>query len=96
MVHLDEIPVERIAEIDAIQEIKDGTAHTPLGAVEGISCRRSSKELASWEDSVRRTKLRAMQKGGNAITDLSCEQPKGRSLTTLCLESFAVPRPRFN
>jgi hypothetical protein len=37
---------------------------------------------------VRRTKFRAMQAGGNAITDLSCDAPQGRSLTTLCLESI--------
>src|SRR5256885_502601 len=86
MVHLDDIPVERIPEIDAIPELKAGAAHTPLGSVEGISCRRSSKGMATWEDSVRRTKFRAMQMGGNAIADLSCEAPKGRSLSTLCYE----------
>lgn len=91
-VQLDDLPRERISAIDAIPEIRTetlGTArYTGLGSVEGVSCKRSSKEVASWEDAIRRTKFRAMQKGANAITDLNCEEPKGRSLTTLCYESI--------
>lgn len=91
-VELDEIPADKFAEIDALPELRDKaastTAYSDLGVVEGVSCKRGRKELASWEDAIRRTKYRAMQKGGNAITNLSCEAPKGGSLTTLCYESI--------
>ena len=91
-VKLDDIPAAQFAEIDALPEIRADTGkpmppYTDLGAVEGVSCKRSKKEMASWEDAIRRTKYRAMQKGGNAITNLYCEEPKGSSLTTLCLAS---------
>jgi hypothetical protein len=91
-VELDDIPAAKFAEIDALPELRRdiGTPmprYADLGQVEGVSCKRSRKEVASWEDAIRRTKYRAMQKGGNAITDLYCEQPQGRSLTTLCYES---------
>jgi hypothetical protein len=91
-VQLDDIPAGKTAEIDALPELMGeklkNTRYTELGTVEGISCKRSSKELASWEDAVRRTRYRAMQKGADAIKDLQCEEPKGRSLTTLCYESI--------
>ena len=91
-VQLDDIPGAKVAEIDALPELAVEKPAPPpyrdLGPVEGISCKRSSRELASWEDAVRRMKFRAMQKGANAIKDLQCEEPKGRSLTTLCYESI--------
>src|SRR5690348_14989119 len=91
-VRLDDIPADKLSEIDALPEIRADTAaripaYDDLGPVEGVSCQRSKKELASWEDAIRRTKYRAMQKGGNAITHLYCEEPKGKSLTTLCYGS---------
>jgi hypothetical protein len=91
-VRLDDIPADKAAEIDALPEIRADTGgrtppYTDLGPVEGVSCKRSKKEVASWEDAIRRTKYRAMQKGANAITSLYCEEPKGKSLTTLCYES---------
>ena len=90
---LDDIPAAKIPEIDAVPEILAGKLaamrHEPLVNVTGVSCRRVYKGIPpSWEDAVRRTKFRAMQAGGNAITDLSCDAPQGRSLTTLCLESI--------
>ena len=92
MVHLDEIPAAKLAEIDALPEIRPEEAKTvsyrKLADVEGVSCKRSSKALASWEDAVRRTKFRAMQKGANAIANLSCEEPQSHPLTTLCYESI--------
>jgi uncharacterized protein YbjQ (UPF0145 family) len=91
-VDLDDVKQEQVFAIDALPEIKTETLnkarYTSLGSVEGVSCKRSSKEVASWEDAIRRTKYRAMQKGANAIANLSCEEPKGRSLTTLCFESI--------
>ena len=81
--HLDDIPGDRIAQIDALPETAAEALPTKvyadLGIVEGVSCQRSSKEAATWEDAVRRTKFRAMQKGANSIANLSCEQPKGGS-----------------
>ena len=92
MVHLDEIPQAKLAEIDALPEIRPENAksvsYRKLGDVEGVSCKRSSKELASWEDAVRRAKYRALQKGANAIADLKCEEPESHPLTTLCYESI--------
>jgi hypothetical protein len=90
---LDDIPADRIAEIDAVPEILVGKLaalrHEALANVTGVSCRRVYKGTPpSWEDAVRRAKFRAMQAGGNAITNLSCDSPQGRSLTTLCLESI--------
>lgn len=91
-VQLDDIPVDQVARIDALPEhtteTLGATPYTDLGAVDGISCKRSSRELASWEDAVRRTRFKALQKGGNAIKDLECDEPKGRSLSTLCYESI--------
>ncbi len=79
-VKLDDIPADQVAAIDALPEVAQGvpaSAYTKLGDVEGISCnQRASKTAASWEDAVRRTKYRAMQKGANAIADLNCELPK--------------------
>jgi len=93
MEKLDDIPAAKIPEIDAVPEILAGklaaVRHEPLAEVTGVSCRRVYKGTPpSWEDAVRRAKYRAMQAGGNAITNLSCESPRGRSLTTLCLESI--------
>jgi hypothetical protein len=90
---LDDIPAAKIPEIDAVPEILIGklatVRHEALADVVGVSCRRVYKGTPpSWEDAVRRAKFRAMQAGGNAITNLSCEAPQGRSLTTLCLESI--------
>ena len=90
---LDDIPAAKIPEIDAVPEIPvvklAAMRHEALADVAGVSCRRVYKGTPpSWEDAVRRTKFRAMQAGGNAITNLSCESPRGRSLTTLCLESI--------
>jgi len=91
-VKLDDIPADKLAEIDALPELRADTGarlppYVDLGQVEAVSCKRSKKELASWEDAIRRTKYRAMQKGGNAITNLYCEEPQGKSLTTLCFGS---------
>jgi hypothetical protein len=81
--HLDDIPDGRIAEIDALPETQaemlPTKVYADLGMVEGVSCKRSSREVASWEDAIRRAKFRAMQKGANSIANLSCEQPKGGS-----------------
>ena len=93
MEHLDDIPFAKFSEIDAIPEIPTNTLsttpHATLADVVGVSCRRSfGGQAASWEDAVRRTKYRAMQKGANAIANLSCGPPEGRSLTTLCFESI--------
>ena len=98
-VHLDEIPSNKVAEIDAVPEIEaqplPSLNYSDLGPVEGISCKRSSKEVASWEDAIRRTKYRAMQKGGNAIANLMCEEPKASFMSRLtsavaptCMESI--------
>jgi len=88
--HLDDIPEAAIAQLDAMPVLQDdGTPRQPIGDVEGVSCRRAYKGMpASWEDAVRRTKYRALEKGGDAIAELSCERPKGRSLSTMCLESI--------
>ena len=75
-IKLDEIPAEQVKVIDALPEVAAGS-HTKLGDVEGISCnQRATKTSASWEDAVRRTKFRAMQKGANAIADLDCGLPQ--------------------
>jgi hypothetical protein len=96
-VHLDEIPSDKAAAIEGVPEIEalPSQAYTDLGAVEGISCKRSSREVASWEDAIRRTKYRALQKGGNAIANLVCEAPKasfmGRitsAVAPTCMESI--------
>jgi len=75
VVELDDIPADKMAEIDALPEVT-AKPYTELGAVDAISCKRNSKENASWEDAVRRTKFRALKKGANAIADLDCEEPK--------------------
>ena len=93
MEFLDDLPEARLAEIDALPEILatrlGSVRHEVLGDVAGVSCRRTWKGTPpGWEDALRRTKFRAIQAGGNAFTHLNCELPKGRSLTTLCLESI--------
>jgi hypothetical protein len=93
MEHLDDMPDAKIPEIDAVPEILAGklaaARHESLAEVTGVSCQRTWKGTPpSWEDAVRRTKFRAMQAGGNAITGLNCDSPRGRSLTTLCFESI--------
>ena len=93
MEFLDDLPEAKLPEIDSLPEIptaKLGSLrHESLADVAGVSCRRTWKGTPpSWEDALRRTKFRAMQAGGNAIANLNCELPKGRSLTTLCLESI--------
>ncbi len=90
MEHLDDIPEAMIAQVDAMPEVRDeGAAQQVIDSVAGVSCRRAYRGMpASWEDAIRRTKYRALQKGANAIADLSCERPKGGSLTTMCLESI--------
>ena len=79
---LDDIPADKVAEIDALPEVPGEPLPTQvyvdLGMVEGISCQHSRKEpSASWDDAVRRTKFRAIKKGANAIANLSCETPRG-------------------
>jgi uncharacterized protein YbjQ (UPF0145 family) len=87
MEHLDSIPAGIIAQLDAMPVLQDENAIT-IDSVEGVSCRRAYKGMpASWEDAVRRAKYRALLKGANAIANLSCESPKGGSLTTMCFES---------
>ena len=91
--HLDEIPPAKIAEIDAVPEIAPNALNTVsyefVTDVVGISCRRASREMPpSWEDAVRRTKYRAMQASANAVTNLSCDLPKKRTLDTMCLEAI--------
>lgn len=92
MEQLDDIPESMIPQLDAMPELRDDVG-VAIDNVEGVSCRRRTLTLlkgtpASWEDAVRRAKYRALQKGANAIANLSCEQPKGGSLTTMCLESI--------
>jgi len=98
-VHLDEIPSDKFAEIDRVPEVEAQALrtrdYTDLGQVEGISCKRSRKEVASWEDAVRRTKYRALQKGANAIANLACDAPKGSLISRItaavaatCIESI--------
>ena len=99
-VQLDEIPAGRIAELDAMPEVEAQAlptrAYADLGQVEGISCKRSSKETASWEDATRRAKYRALQKGADAIANLQCEEPKSSSflgrltsaVAPTCMESI--------
>jgi len=87
MEHLDDIPAAMIPQLDAMPVLDEGAV--AIESVEGVSCRRAYKGMpASWEDAVRRTKYRALQKGGNAIAKLSCEQPKAGSFTTMCFESI--------
>jgi hypothetical protein len=90
MEFLDDLPEDKFSEIDALPEVPAGPKVAVLGEVEGVSCKRSYRgaAAATWEDAVRRTKYRAIQKGGNAISNLSCGLPKGSSFTTLCLESI--------
>ncbi len=91
MEQLDDIPEAMIAQVDAMPEVGDENG-VAIDNVEGVSCRRKLSWFkampASWEDAVRRTKYRALQKGANAIANLSCGEPKGGSLTTMCLESI--------
>ena len=92
MEQLDDIPEAMIPQLDAMPEIHDENV-VAIDTVEGVSCRRRALSWfkgmpASWEDAVRRTKYRALQKGANAIANLSCEEPKGGSLTTMCMESI--------
>ena len=92
MEQLDDIPEAMIPQLDAMPVIS-GENVVVIDDVEGVSCRRRTLSWfkgmpASWEDAVRRTKYRALQKGANAIAELSCEQPKGSSLTTMCIESI--------
>lgn len=91
MEQLDDIPEALIPQLDAMPVVGDETG-VAMDNVEGVSCRRRTLSWlkgmpASWEDAVRRTKYRALQKGANAIANLECEQPKGGSLTTVCFES---------
>ena len=88
--HLDDIPQAMFAKLDAMPVLQDDTVRREtLDDVEGVSCRRAYKGMpASWEDAVRRTKYRALEKGANAIADLSCDRPQGRSLSTMCFESI--------
>ena len=93
MEHLDDIPPAEFPAIDAIPDLAADSLrtvpHTSLAEISGVSCRRTYGGASpSWEDAVRRTKYRAMQNGANAITNLTCGFPEGKSLTTLCLESI--------
>ena len=90
MEQLDDIPEAMIQQVDAMPETRDENARRQvIDDVVGVSCRRAYRGMpASWEDAVRRTKYRALQKGANAIAELSCERPKGGSLTTMCFESI--------
>lgn len=92
MEQVDEIPAAMIPRLDAMPVVQDETG-VAIDDVEGVSCRRRTLSWfkampASWEDAVRRTKYRALQKGANAIASLACEEPKGSSFTTMCLESI--------
>lgn len=89
MEQLDDIPAALIPQLDAMPVLQDDSV-IAIDNVEGVSCRRAYFKAmpASWEDAVRRAKYRALQKGGNAIANLSCEAPKGGSLTTMCFESI--------
>ena len=89
---LDDIPPEAIARLDAMPELSGGHASVveTLGEVDGVSCRREFFKgmPPSWEDAVRRTKYRALQRGADAIANLDCGKPQGTSLTTMCYESI--------
>ena len=92
MEQLDEIPEAMIPQLDAMPVVQPENA-VSIENVEGVSCRRRTLAYfkgtpASWEDATRRAKYRALQKGANAIANLSCEQPKGGSFTTMCFESI--------
>ncbi len=89
----DDIPAAKLSAIDAMPEVGDKELATQpyeaLGKVEGVSCRRSYRGAApSWEETVRRTKYEAMKKGANAISDLACGLPEGRSYFKLCFDSI--------
>ena len=89
----DELPAAKRAEIDAMPELGDadfpGKPRETLGKVEGVSCKRSYWGASpSWEETVRRTKYEAMKKGANAIANLACDLPTGRSYLKLCLDSI--------
>jgi len=90
--NLDILPAAQIAALDAMPELGDkelARPHATLGKVEGVSCKRPySGSTPSWEATVRRTKYEAMKKGANAIANLACSLPEGRSITHLCLESI--------
>jgi len=82
MERLDDIPEAMVAQLDAMPVLQDDRVpRVSIEEVEGVSCRRAWKGMpASWDD--------AVQKGANAIADLSCERPQGRSFTTMCFESI--------
>jgi hypothetical protein len=89
----DEFPAAMRAEIDAMPEVADKDLrmkpHETLGKVEGIMCKRSYWGSApSWDETVRRTKYEAMKQGANAIANLACGLPEGRSYTKLCFDSI--------
>jgi hypothetical protein len=91
--YLDDIPAAKRAEIEAMPEIGDKELstqpHETLGKVEGVSCKRSYWGSApSWEATVQRTKYEAMKKGANAIANLACGLPEGRSYFKLCFDSI--------
>jgi hypothetical protein len=89
----DDLPASKRAEIDAMPEVGDadfpGKPRETLGKVEGVSCKRSYwGQTPSWEETVRRTKYEALKKGANAIANLACDLPTGRSYIKLCLDSI--------
>jgi len=90
---LDEIPAAQRAAVDALREVGDKELalqpYDALGKVEGVSCRRTYRGMPStWEATVRRTKYEALKKGANAISNLACGNPEGRSYIKLCLDSI--------
>jgi len=91
--NLEDSPAAKRAEIDAMPAVGDKELstqpHESLGKVEGVSCKRSYWDSApSWDETVRRTKYEAMKKGANAIANLECGLPEGRSYIKLCFDSI--------
>ena len=91
--NLDNLSAAQIAAISAMPELGDKELamqpHQSLGKVEGVMCKRPySGSTPSWDETTRRTKYEAMKKGANAIANLSCGLPEGRSILKLCLDSI--------
>lgn len=91
--NLDNLSAAQIAAISAMPELGDKELamqpYQSLGKVEGVMCKRPySGSTPSWDETTRRTKYEAMKKGANAIANLACGLPEGRSITRLCLDSI--------
>ncbi len=91
--NLDNLSAAQIAVIAAMPELGDKELATrpyqSLGKVEGFMCKRPySGSTPSWDETTRRTKYEALKKGANAIANLACSLPEGKSVMKLCLDSI--------